>query len=394
MSLHSYLCFAICFFASLTILQAQSKSKEFHYRYNNQGDSVLILQKERHLNADSALIFKKHYHYEGGFQQNSLWREESALFSDNILTQLNTYYRKNAEPVTEKLETKYLSYTAYDSLDKIIWMRKYDSNNDLTREDTFTYNKKGLATEKWSYIYSGSTSVLQETYHYNCKNNLKKTKYYIVWNTVNIRGNATAKKTHRGTYKYKYKKGKLVAGKGKIRNVKYQEKVTYDEQGLVKSDIITFKGEEKYTQKDQKPTTIMVVDSTIRFFEKGLLLEEFIQSRNVFKEHTKYSYQDGLVASIEHLNKEGKPTKTIHYTIANGKYTKGIQQNYDNKGMPNFTTHFQYNEKGLLVEEKLSKEAQTIQIKQYSYDIQNRMTEQLTINTAGKKTERIVFEYF
>lgn len=395
MSIYKYLCFLLLM-SSLGNLQAQSKHKEFIYRYSSQGDSAITLQKERHFNADSALIYKKHYMYEGNFQQNALWREESAVLVDNVLTQMNIFYRKNAEPTTEKLETKYLVYSAHDSIDKIVWMKKYDTNNELIRQDSIVYDKKMQAIEKWSHIFTGSTSVTLEKYKYK-KGNLAQTQFYIVWNTVNIRGNATAKRSKRGTYKYKYnKKGQLVSGKGKIRNTNYLELNTYDAQNKIASETITFKYQEKYINEQKQAIMKDMVDSTRRNYKDGLLVEEYVQTRNQIKSRLVNTYQDGLLVESQIYSTDNKLQKIIKHTVANKQYTSGMIEHYDGKDKLLFRTALSYNDKGLLVEEKMMglTSNSIVSVKQYTYDNFNRLIDIITINGKEEKTERTVFEYF
>jgi YD repeat-containing protein len=387
------LLFFCSYIAVASALSAQTTIKEIMFRFVGT-DSVILHQKERQSDINGALTYKKEYFYNGVANQNALWREESALFVDNILTQNITYYTPNAEPTTEKLETKYLRYAADDDSCKIIWVRKYDNRGEPTKEDTCTYDKKGNMVKKCSYVFTGSTSLICESYTYDKKGNLRTTKAYTHWNTVNMRGRAATKKSLRASYKYKYNsRQQITKGQGKIFKAKYNEIHLYDKQGLPTLEEKTILRKQKISEEDRKKNNlkkkyIEVKDQTRSTYIDGRLLEDILIESNNVKRHQINTYNDTLLVSTIYKNKKDIVIEKTNYNYsAQAKLQTKVKEKYDEQGVLRYTVNFEYDAQGNLISEVQSANGRIVSNFEYTYDAQNRMTSKILYNAAGIRIE-------
>jgi YD repeat-containing protein len=391
--------FLVCYIVVVAVVQAQTTSKEISFRFAG-ADSVLLYQKERRIDAQGALTYKKEYFYNGVANQNALWREESAVLSDNILTQTNTYYTPNTEPTTEKLETKYLRYAADDDSCKIIWVRKYDNIGELVKEDTCTYNKKGYLSQKCSYVFTGSTSLVCEVYRYDKKGNRRRTKIYSHWNTVNMRGRADSKKSLRANYKFKYNsRQQITKGKGKIFKAKYNEIHLYDKKGLPTLEEKTLLREQKISEEDRKKNNlkqkfIEVKDQTRTTYLDGRMLEDILIEGNNKKRHQINSYQDTLLVTTVYKGKNDVVIEKItHNYSPQAKLQTKVKEKYDEQGILRYTINYEYDAQGNLVRETQTSNGRSISTYEYTYDAQNRMISKILYNAAGMRVELTLISY-
>jgi hypothetical protein len=405
------------------MLQAQTLKREKMYRFIGE-DSVLQHQKERREDSTGALLSKKDYFYNGTLNQNPLWKEETANYSDGILTQYITTYPPNDEPNTERLETKYMKYVGNDDSCKTIWVRKYDFSGELLREDTSTYDKKNLLIKRCSYIFVGSTSLVCTNYKYNKKGLLCSEKEYIHWNTISIRGRAKEKKSVRGEYKYKYnKRGQRVSGKGTYRKAKYKEVKKYDEKGLLTYNLKSFQREEKTSKAalkkikndkriadstarkegristdTTKQTNIkkvrIVADSSLQIYADGLLLEDIFVESNNRKRHLINTYDAKDLIKSEYRNSKNKVVELREFSYAEkGKLKQEKKQKFDEGGTLRYEVIYTFGDGEQLLTEEQTTQGRRISLISYTYDKPLRPTSKTTENAGGKVTERVYYAY-
>jgi len=374
----------------------QSRSEKV-YRYVG-GDSLIVNQKEEQLDKEGRSTKERAYYYNTVPPQNSLYREETSDWNEPILTQRTVTYTANKAPNSERLEIYYKKYHKSDDSCQVSWARKYDAKGEMSKEDTFTYNKKNLLVKKCSYDYQGSTSLLCETYKYNRKKQTKRYRSYAHWTTISIRGRATNKKTLRIDYKYKHKKGKLTQIKGRNYSSEYQLINKYDKKGNLTLSETTVTRTHKTSaadraKNDSLPKKVVSLDKKILKYENGRLTEETIIENNVVRKKVLNQYQDTLLIASKTFGKNEQKQEERDFVYENGILKTRTTRRYNDKQLLNYTVLATCNEAG-----KITSEVQTINDKTIStilqqYDSRQNLTQTLLLNQNGDKVERTVYIY-
>lgn len=380
--------------------QARLQAKtEIQYRYSN-ADSVLIHQKERRYDEAGRLTYRKEYYYgvQGG--ENKLWKEESSQWEAPILTNRTTVYHFNQPPVSERIETNYIVYSASADSSKFIWNRKYNNTNDLAKEDTCTFNDKQQLIRKCTYDFQGSTSLMCDKYNYNRHGKLKRLRTYVKWTTINIFGKVVTRQTKRLDYRYKYSgKGLYMGCEGKNYATQHEDIRKYDKQGrptLMRSTSTRkLRTSKKDREKDPKlGKFVYLKDINERVFANGLLMEELVVENSQERRKVKNVYQDTLLVSHTAYTKGNiKQEERIYTYNAQNILTQRIINKYDDKGNLRYVLTATCDDKGNILREEQKSGDKLFSILEFAYDAHNNPTVQQLYTPSGYMIEKVVFTY-
>lgn len=397
-----YILGLLCLLLGTPILNAQLKLQaktEHQYRYSN-ADSVLMHQKERRYDETGRLTYRKEYYYgvQGG--ENKLWKEESSQWEAPILTTRTTMYHFNQSPVSERIETNYIIYSATPDSSKFIWSRKYNNANDLAKEDTCTFNDKQQLIQKCTYDFQGSTSLMCDKYDYNRHGKLKRLRTYVKWTTINILGKVVTRQTKRLDYRYKYSgKGLYMGYEGKNYATHNEDTRKYDEQGRPTLIRTTSTRKHRTSKKDREKDPklgkyVLLKDINERIFVNGMLTEELVVENSHERRKVKNVYQDTLLISHTAFTKgDTKQEERIYTYNAQNILTKRLINKYDDKGNLRYELTATCDAKGNILREEQKSGGKLLSILEFAYDAHNNPTVQQLYTPSGYMIEKVVFTY-
>jgi hypothetical protein len=347
------------------------KKTEKNFRHLTAGDSVLTASKIYENNKDGALL-SKHELYYGLQPAGTLTKEISARFdSSKMIIDEHIYTYKKDVTDHERLKTKYLHYAATESESKYIWRQYYDISEEMMREDTLTYDKKGNLTTRMVFDYRGNTSQGADVYIYDNKNRLKRWKWYSYWSTVNKKSKPVTRKEIKQDYKYKYNKaGNLLKVSGKRWSTALLETYKFDSNGklLEYVQLKTKKSKNSKSERAKKGKFSISEEKLIKTYQNGFLTLEKQTSddKEIYKTEICY-HKDSLISSMIHYKRAEKNYETRFEYDQNNKPLKKITQNYLNN-KPHSLLLSDYNMKGNIILEIKTLNGETMNRTEQSFD--------------------------
>jgi hypothetical protein len=313
---------------SITVLQAQKvvKTQELKkYKYPSLLDSVPMESSNYRFDEEGRLVYRKEYFFDD-HPRGSLKEERYAKFDSStmVLEEEIIHYKRNKEPTSERLKTKYWIYTADERRSKHVWRSYIDESGEIVKEDTLTYDQDSNLIKQCMYSYKGNTSLYCENWKYDRKGRLCKNTLYTHWTTINIRSKIVHKKERKKIYRYRYRRGKLKKARGKRYSSKYYEDWKYNKEGQIEYYKRRKFRKAKNTKKRKAQTG-----------KKYTIFEEIWETK----------YKNGLPVMERHISKEKEQEKELMSYTENG--LKKTYEQYE-QGRLKLKAEFEYNSKGKL----------------------------------------------
>lgn len=390
---------AICSFNNLTLI-AQTKikeKKEIAFGLAN-ADTTFRFQKISQYDEFGRLIYKQNYYYHPT-QKGILTKEEKSLFdlSNQTLTEYIITYIPNQEPSSQKLVTQYLDYQIKEENSKRKGRQYYDELGELAREDTLTYNTNKDLIQLCTYDYRGNTSLFCDYYTYNKKGLKSKWVTLSKWNTINMKGQVVERHDKRRNYQFRYNKnGQLVQVSGFYYNTRFLQKLTYDENGKIKSNTTLIK--RKVRSSNSKTPKKFKIDheEQILLYENGQLVSDTKLFNKIQTNRTEIEYQDTLVKTLKIKEKNILIDSTGYEYLNSNLLSKKTQTKYTSNGKPRYNLITYYNEKGKAIKEEQIMGNKTLSVLEIQYDDWgNPILQSLTMNNSpvSEKTMYLYIYY-
>lgn len=364
-------------------------------------DSVVREHITLNYDKEGRLIRKQAYYYDHRAPE-ILTKEKKASFdpaSQEMLEHI-IYYKKDEDPQREKLATKYLLYTGQEETSKYVWRKLYDKFGEITKEDTITYNAAQAITEKYTYNYSGNTSLYYDKYTYNKKGQQKHWQMFSKWTTISMKGTVVERKAKRKEARYKYNgKGQLVKSKGRNYTTRFVQKVSYHANGEKAKDETTLRRKIKNSKEKRKKTGkkffLRKDITTYTYNEKGLPLLELTMFGEEEKTKIERVYdQDTLLTKFSHYYNNGTLAEDAIYQYSKeGKLSHSATNKRHSNGTLRYVVDILYNAEGQpLVEKQLSGEKVLSQIN-YNYN-EHKLIETIGVGgNSGTAFEHKEYKY-
>lgn len=360
------------------------------YNMSTKGDTFLVADQVRKYLPEGLVaeeISSQYVRSEGGVVKSM---ERYFKYDPNTKIgisgeqQYDNKYRNN---VSNKVY--YIHYNPNPALSKIQWEQIYDSNGEITKVDTLTYDAAGRIAERCAYSFRASTSLLCDAYKYNRKGQMKRWFMFSRWNTVTAKGEIKLKKSKRRDYKYSYNgRGKMVKVKGRYYDSYRLEKYKYDSKGLLlsKTEQVKTKTKDKETKKTQWSTLL-----TTEAYMGGKLVKSVTTKNNVETIRQEVTYQDTL--PLKRTLYKDKKLNLLEERTYNTNGRLSALKNVEFREEKPFVTKLQtYNEHGdILLDETIIQDKTTSKtVYTYTYDETNSF---ITSSTVENKNSKFHIEY-
>lgn len=340
------------------------------------------------------LIQEKKYYYH--HQNARLIKEEIDVFDTNtqVLTERIIQYPENKDPKHQRLETKYLVYSADAGLNKRIWRKLWDDFGDIVKEDTLSYDADSNLIGQCNYDYRGNTSLYCHEYSYNKKGHRIRWKTYYKWTTIDAKGDVANKQAKRRDFRYKYTKdGLLKRSFGKYYLNKYRQIRCYNRDNTLQVDKTWAHKTNKYkdpnTGRYKKKRSKEKKES---WYQEGILKKEQYYVNQNEQKRTEKTIEQGLVLKEERF-KQGKLSEAFQNSYDSGSILRKTHIKYNGQEKERYRIITDYNQDG-----KPMKELQMIGNKQlsvYSYHYNTNgliQSKSLSLNN-GETLEKTIYIY-
>lgn len=313
----------------------------YSYTFGVSGDSFLTEKQIRTFDPNGLRIGEEKYNYTR--QGNSVVLSSSQSFKYDPASKRGVSILENGVGVYQnpaKSKILFLEYNENLEKSKVLLDSKYDSNGELTKEDTLAYDNEKRLISKCAYNYQGSTSKYCERYKYNRKGQVKRWLMHYYWYTINLKGDAVEKSTKRRDYHFCYnKQGLMTRTKGRYYGTCYLEKIRYDHEGKIayKSSRSKTKGKKKNAAGKMVKNIDVVLKED--YYERGKLVKQE-ESRNGSK-----------ILLLEATLQDTLPL--IRKNYINGKIYKVMEWKYfPDTSKPSHYSEVVYDSNGKLLESR------------------------------------------
>lgn len=360
-------------------------------------DSLVRFRKTLQYDTSGCLIQKQNYYYhirEAGL----LVKEEKAFFnsSTKVLTEEIIDYPEGAEPLRQKLVTRYLDYQAKEKDSKYILRQLFDKFGELAKEDTLTYDEHQNLIELCSYVYTGSTSLSCNYYTYKNQLQTRWTTYYK-WTTINAKGNVADRSGKRRDYRYKYnKKGQLIRAWGKHYKNRFHQKLKYDKAGKIQENKTVLKRKVRQVGTKEKPAKkkyrLSKEEHILTYDEGRLVLDlKLVNKKEINKREI--TFENDLVKTIKRTV-NGSLLEEIIYSYSNElKVLEKQSSRYTRKGKLHYRTISYYDENEMLVREEQNVGGKILSATSFAYDDAGNLIERSLSTNNNKSLEKTLYIY-
>lgn len=392
------LLFFLFLFANTIWAQSQIKEKiEIVYSLSGE-DSIIRSQKTKTFDEKGRMITMQNYYYHH-LEKGKLVKEEKSYYNaqEQVLTEHIIQYQEGKDPSSRKMVTQYLDYQPLEENSKRTGRQLYDEFGEMSREDTFTYDNNQKLIEQSDYDYRGNTSLFTNHYFYNKAGLQAKWVTYSKWTTINGKGEVVEKKEKRRDYRSSYNKnGQLTAVKGRYYLNRFQQKRTYDKNGVLLRDYTLMKRKVREPGTKEKPTPKKYRidrEEQIIEYQDNCLIRDVKLFNKVELNKTELSYQDTLVKTIT-ISAKGLMVSSseLEYN-KNNLLSKKTETKYGSDGKPRYAIVTSYNEEALpILEEQIMGEKSLSRL-ETTYDSQrNPLVQSLSLNN-GRTFEKTMYIY-
>lgn len=397
--LRSFIFITILGFNHSTLLaQAKIKEKkEIAFGLANQ-DTTFRFQKISNYDELGRLTYRQNYYYHP-VQKGVLTKEEKSIFdiSNQTLTEYIITYIPNKDPSSQKLVTRYLDYQIKEENSKRIGRQYYDEHGEISREDTLTYNENKDLVELSTYDYRGNTSLFTDYYTYNKKG--LKTKWITLskWTTIDMKGEVAERHEKRRNYVYRYdNKGQLVSVKGRYYLNRFEQKISYDENGKIASDKTTVKRKTRSSNSKTPKKFKIDTEEQVLLYQNGRLISDTKFFNKTETNKTQLVYLDSLIQTIKITEKQKLIDSTGYEYLNKNLLSKKTQTKYTSDGKPRYHLITYYNEKGKAIKEEQIMGNKILSVLESQYDEHgNPILQSLSMNNSpvSEKTMYIYIYY-
>lgn len=368
------------------------------YLYPEAQDSIPLKASNSRFDQEGRLMYQKVYLYNHS-PAGTLKEERFSSFDSSkmVLEEEIIHYKRNKEPKSERLKTKYWIYTGDEKSSKHVWRSYVDETGEIVKEDTLTYDKDTNLIKQCIYSYTGNTSLYCENWKYNRKGRLRKNTLYSHWTTINFRSKVVNKRDRKKIYCYRYKKGKLKKARGKRYSSKYYEDWKYDKEGRISYYKRRKYRKAKNTKKRREQTgeKFSIFEEIWETkYEKGLAVMQRHLSKGKEKEKKVIAYQDdGQKKSYEEYEMGRLKIKEEFAYNESGKLSSKISHHYNSKGDLNYSLHSTYNDQLRLIKEEQLAKNEVIRTRQITYNANGEKISNTLYDKNKQKIEKTMYFY-